>query len=263
MPYSIFECFTAISALSALTSRITLGTLVACNLFRYPSMVAKMSATIDHISKGRFILGLGAGWLEAEFRGYGMPFPKHSERIQRLAEASKIVRKMWVDDKATYEGKYYQIREAFCDPKPLRRIPLWIGGRGEKLLDVVAAEGDGYNLNEGTVDDFKARLTKLRKICEEVGRDYDSIEKSWLGTVIIGKNSGEVEAKLRKYQPTTISAQRYVGPAIMGTPSDCIKKVQEYKDLGVTHFIGWFPDIAEDESGARIFAEDVMSSFRS
>jgi alkanesulfonate monooxygenase SsuD/methylene tetrahydromethanopterin reductase-like flavin-dependent oxidoreductase (luciferase family) len=222
-----------------------------------------MSATIDHISKGRFILGLGAGWLEAEFKGYGIPFPRHSERIGRLAEASKLIRKMWTEDKATFEGIYYQIKDAVCEPKPMQvpSIPLWIGGRGERLLNVVASEADGYNLNEGTIDEFKVRLPKLKEICEQTGRSYESIEKSWLGTVIIGKTSDEVKSKLQKYQPTVISIERYLGPAIMGTPSDCIKRIEEYKKLGVTHFIGWFPDIAEDESGLRLFSSEVIPSF--
>ena len=263
MPYSIFDPWTAISGLAVLTSQITLGTLVSCNLFRHPSIVAKMSTTIDHMSGGRFVLGLGAGWLEAEFRGYGIPFPKYSERLGRLSEASKLIRRMWLDEKATFEGTYYQVKEAVCNPKAIQKptLPLWIGGRGEKLLRIVAAEADGYNLNEGTIDEFKVRLPKLRQLCKEMKREYDSIEKSWLGTVLIGENSDQVRSKLKKYQPTAISAERYLGPAVMGPPNECIRKIEQYKELGVTHFIGWFPEIAEDESGLKLFAREVMPSF--
>ncbi len=264
MPYSIFECWAVISGLAVLTSKITLGTLVSCNLFRHPSLIAKMSATIDHMSEGRFILGLGAGWLEAEFKGYGIPFPRYSERLGRLDEASKLIRKMWLNEKASFDGAYYQIKEAICNPKPVQKptLPLWIGGRGEKLLKIVAAEADGYNLNEGTIEEFKVRLPKLRHLCKEMNRDYDSIEKSWLGTVLIGKNTDAAKAKLKKYQPTTISSERYLGPALMGNPDECIRRIEQYKELGVSHFIGWFPEVGEDDSGLKLFAREVMPSFK-
>src|SRR5438445_13654847 len=101
MAFSLLHAWTAISGLAVLTSQITLGTLVSCNLFRHPSIVAKMSTTIDHMSGGRFVLGLGAGWLEAEFRGYGMPCAEYSERLGRLSEASTLIRRMWLDERAT------------------------------------------------------------------------------------------------------------------------------------------------------------------
>jgi alkanesulfonate monooxygenase SsuD/methylene tetrahydromethanopterin reductase-like flavin-dependent oxidoreductase (luciferase family) len=263
MPYSILECWTSISAISALTTKIRLGTLVSCNLFRYPSLVAKMSATVDHISKGRFVLGLGAGWLDAEFSGYGIPYPKHAHRIRMLKEATELIERMWVEDKVTFSGRYYQTKEAVCNPKPVQkpRIPLWIGGRGEKLLDTVSSFADGYNLNEGTIDEFKQRLPKLRDLCRQKGRDYESIEKSWLGTVLIGKTTEEANSKLKQYQPTSISSERYLRPALLGNPDDCIKKIEQYKELGVSHFIGWFPEVALDKSGLEIFANQVMSSF--
>src|SRR5207245_11565825 len=128
-------------------------------------------------------------------------------------------------------------------------LRLWSGEKGAKLLRIVAAEADGYNLNEGTIDEFKVRLPKLRQLCKEMKREYDSIEKSWLGTVLIGENSDQVRSKLKKYQPTAISAERYLGPAVMGPPNECIRKIEQYKELGVTHFIGWLPEIAVDESG--------------
>src|SRR5438132_14402369 len=111
---------------------------------------------------------------------------------------------MWLDEKASFEGTYYHVKEAVCNPKAIQKptLPLWIGGRGEKLLRIVSAEADGYNLNEGTIDELKVRLPKLRQLCKEMKRDYDSIENSWLGTVLLIENSDALRSNLKKCNPS-------------------------------------------------------------
>ncbi|NBU06904.1 MAG: LLM class flavin-dependent oxidoreductase [Acidimicrobiia bacterium] len=127
---AVFECWTTIAAISQRTSRIRLGQMVGCNLYREPSMLAKITSTVDVISGGRLDWGIGAGWYENECRGYGYPFPLPKERIAMLRECVEIVKSMWSEKETTYHGKYYTLDRGNCDPKPVQkpRPPIWIGG---------------------------------------------------------------------------------------------------------------------------------------
>jgi alkanesulfonate monooxygenase SsuD/methylene tetrahydromethanopterin reductase-like flavin-dependent oxidoreductase (luciferase family) len=137
---TMLESWTTLSALSRETSSLKLGPLVTCNIFRRPQILAKMGATFDLISGGRLLFGIGACWFKTEFEQYGIPFPKISERINRLKETIQIIKSMWTQDKASFSGKYYSINEAICEPKPVQKPypQFWIGAEGEKMLRVVA-----------------------------------------------------------------------------------------------------------------------------
>ncbi|MEY2523327.1 MAG: hypothetical protein QOJ66_1892, partial [Ilumatobacteraceae bacterium] len=138
---AVFECWTTIAAISQLTSTVRLGQMVGCNGYRQPSVLAKITSTIDVISGGRLDWGIGAGWYENEFKGYGFEFPAPKDRIGMLRECVEIVKSMWSEPETTYQGKYYQLSRANCDPKPLQspHPPIWIGGGGEQLtLRIVA-----------------------------------------------------------------------------------------------------------------------------
>jgi len=136
----IFEAWTELAAVAAVTSKLELGTLVTPPFFRNPAILAKQVATLDHISGGRAIVGLGAGWFEAEFRGTGSPFPPLGERMRALEETAIILRRLFSDERATFEGRHFRVLDAVCEPKPLRRTPLLIGGSGEKVLLRIAAQ---------------------------------------------------------------------------------------------------------------------------
>ena len=189
----MLEGWTTISALAGVTTKIKLGTLVTGIIYRHPSILAKMGATLDVISKGRLFMGIGAGWNEEESLAYGIAssFPSNRERLERLEEAIQIIRKMWTEEPtATFTGKYYQIKNAYCNPKPIQRPspPILVGGSGEKkTLEIVARYADACNLF-GSPETVKTKLNVLKEHCKKVGRDYDSILKTKLGSVVIDNN---------------------------------------------------------------------------
>jgi F420-dependent oxidoreductase-like protein len=177
---AVFECWTTIAAISQRTTKIRLGQMVGCNSYRNPSVLAKITSTVDVISGGRLDWGIGAGWYENEYKGYGFEFAAPKVRIGMLKECVEIVRSMWTEAETTYDGKYYKLERANCDPKPLQQPhpPILIGGGGEQLtLRVVARVGDRSNFG-GTPEQFTHKCEVLKGHCKDVGRDYDEIEKT-------------------------------------------------------------------------------------
>src|SRR5262249_5631816 len=154
---------------------------------RQPSLLAKMASTLDHVSGGRLEFGIGAGWFEQEYLGYGYDFPAIRTRLEQLEEALQIFRLMWTEEKASFAGRHYRLREAWCNPKPMQKPypPIMIGGGGEKvLLRLVAQYADRWNFG-GSVAEFRTKLAILEQHCLAVGRDFAAIEKSWFGNIII------------------------------------------------------------------------------
>ena len=195
---AVFECWTVMAAISQLTTKIRLGQMVGCNLYRPPALLAKITSTLDVISGGRVDWGIGAGWYENECRGYGYPFPVPKERIAMLRESVEIVKSMWSQEETTYDGKHYQLVRANCDPKPLQspRPPIWIGGGGEQLtLRVVAQHADHSNFG-GSADEFARKIEILKGHCAAVGRDPDEIGKTTSGEILIR----DTEKELREFQ---------------------------------------------------------------
>ena len=178
---AVFECWTTMAAISQRTSRVRLGQMVGCNSYRQPAVLAKITSTVDVISGGRLDWGIGAGWYENEYRGYGFEFPKPKDRIGMLREAVEIVRSMWTEEETTFNGKYYKLSRANCDPKPLQspHPPIWIGGGGEQLtLRVVARHADYSNFG-GRPDEWARKREILKGHCAAVGRDEETIGKTW------------------------------------------------------------------------------------
>jgi alkanesulfonate monooxygenase SsuD/methylene tetrahydromethanopterin reductase-like flavin-dependent oxidoreductase (luciferase family) len=227
------------------------------------------------ISNGRLEFGIGAGWKENEYLAYGFPFPKPSVRIAQLREAVKVIKKMWTENKPSFKGKYYEIKEALCEPKPVQKPhpPIWIGGGGEKLtLGVVAELADGCNWY-ATPEEYENKLEVLRKHCIRLGRDFDEIEKSWTGDLFLSPKGSDVKSDVEKYlawradmAPRGIPSSlrdlaseydEYVHKNIVGTPDECFSKIREYVKLGVTRF---FFESTTTES-RELFAKEVMPRF--
>ena len=184
------------AAISQRTSRIRLGQMVGCNSYRQPSLLAKITSTVDVISGGRLDWGIGAGWYENEYRGYGYEFPAAKDRIGMLRETVEIVRSMWTNPETTYDGQHYQLRRANCDPKPVQtpHPPIWIGGGGEQLtLRVVARYADCSNFG-GKPDEFARKREILKGHCASVGRDFDEIRTTWSPEVFVRETEAEVVA---------------------------------------------------------------------
>ena len=250
----MLEGWTTQSVVAGFTSKIKLGTLVTGIVYRHPSVLAKVGATLDVLSKGRLYMGIGAAWNVDEATAYGIPFPPVKERMQRLEEAVQIIRKMWTEESATFSGKFYQIRNAYCNPKPIQKPypPIMIGGSGERrTLKIAAKYGDACNIF-GSVETVKKKLGVLREHCRSVGRDYDSIVKSKLGRVVIDKEKEKV-AEAIKGMPE----DRRREYAIYGTPEEVRRQVEAFRDAGVEYLIvNLEPD--RELQALELFANEVV-----
>ena len=252
------EGFTAISYLSGVFNRLKFGNIVLCNSYRNPALLAKMGATLQLLTGGRFILGIGAGWKEDEYIAYGYKFPPAKVRIEQLEEGVQIIRKMWTETKATFEGKYYRIKDAICSPKPNPTPPIMIGGGGEKLtLRVVAKHADWWNLPNASVETYKHKLDILESHCGRIGRKPEEIKKT-LGNIVAIAESPEEAKRIAVESP--FSNLGNVENFIIGDPKTVAEKISEYVELGVEHFILRFLDFPKT-SGAKLFAEKVIPEF--
>lgn len=257
------EAWTTLSALAAQTQRMQVGVLVTGNTYRHPAVLANMAVTVDHASGGRLILGLGAGWFELEHRAYGIPFPAVGERIRRLDESLSLIKLLWTEERATFKGQYYELRDAYCEPKPLQRPhpPIMVGGGGERMtLRVVARHADQWNTFGGP-ETFKRKIALLEGYCREIGRDPAAIEKSVLVQLKFTRDRAEAERHLETYaKQRGLSLDDARGRFLVGPPEEIQKQVQDYVDVGVTHFILTLY-APYDEEGLRRFAETVIPAF--
>ena len=166
------ECYTSLGFLAGQTRRITLTALVTGVTYRYPGALAKIVTTLDVLSGGRSMFGIGAAWYDREHVGLGIPYPPVRERFEMLEETILICRQMWSNDNGPYEGRHYRLAETICQPQPIRRPPILIGGGGEKkTLRLVAQYADVWNSTAQTVDELEHKIGVLKQHCDTVGRD--------------------------------------------------------------------------------------------
>jgi len=259
-----FEGWTVLTALAAETTMVQLGVLVTGNTYRNPAVLAKMAATLDHTSGGRLIMGIGAGWFEREHNAYGIEFYSTAQRIKRCDEAADIIKRLWSEDKVTFDGQYYHLQDAYCEPKPLQqpRPPLMIGGAGEKLmLRVVARHADIWN-TFGSADLFRHKIAVLREHCSAVGRNIDEIEISWAGSMLVTDSAEEknrlVGAMARAFG---ITAEQMEPGMLVGPASEVRDKMHRLIETGVTHFIG-IASPPFDHDALRRIAYEIVPEFR-
>lgn len=247
------ESWTTLTYLAGRYPALSFGSMVLSQSYRPPALLAKMAATLQTLSGGRFILGLGAGWKEDEYLAYGYDLPSTATRIHQLSEAAQIIRMMWTQPRVTFHGRFYHVEDAVCDPKPDPAPPLLIGGGGRKLtLRVVARYADWWNYPGGTLEHYRELLDVLQDHCEQVGRDYDSIVKTWaLDCVAVAPSAAEAQ-RLAK-----ASVFHVPGESIVGTPDAVSAQLQRFADLGVQHFVLRFADFPATD-GATLFAREVI-----
>ena len=236
--------------------------MVGCNSYRNPGLLAKITSTIDVISGGRLDWGIGAGWYENEYRGYGYEFPKPADRIGMLRESVEIVKSMWTNTETSYDGKYYKMVRANCDPKPLQKPnpPIWIGGGGEQLtLRVVAEHADCSNFG-GKPDEWARKREILKGHCAAVGRDESEIRKTWSPEVFIRSTEAEL-AQRTKGGLWGDSVENWRDNNLVGTPEQVSEKIAQYVALGCTGFIPWCADYPDTET-LELLATRVMPNFR-
>ncbi len=229
------------------------GHAVLCNSFRNPALLAKMSATAQALSGGRFVLGIGAGWNEEEYRAYGWPFPSTRERIAQMAEAIELIRSMWAESPARYEGAHYRIEGAHCEPRPSTVPPVMVGGFGEKyLLRVVAEHADWWNYIYRDRATYAHKQRVLEQHCRDIGREYAEIDQAVHTGILIADS----ERELRR-----LRAQPWVRPVndevMVGTPAQITERLLEAIQQGAHRIIVHFCDVPRPE-GTWLFASTVL-----
>jgi F420-dependent oxidoreductase-like protein len=260
----ILESWTTLTACAAITSRVRLGANVLCNSFRSPALLAKMGATLDVISGGRFELGIGAGWHEAEYHAYGFAFPRVGVRIAQLGEAVRLVKRMWTGEPFDFEGRHYRVTGALCRPRPLQspRPPIMIGGSGEtKTLRLVAEEADIWNCSAGNYAVLDRKLAVLGEHLRAVGRDPATLELSLQDLVVIAPTDAALRAPLDDARKRFAFFGDVDRIATIGTPDRCVDTIRRKVAQGVTYFVCLFTDGGQPET-VRLFGERVLPAFR-
>ncbi len=253
-----YEAWTVMSYLAARYPAFDIGSSVLGQSYRNPAMLAKMGATLQDLSGGRFILGLGAGWKEDEYRSYGFPFPTPKVRLEELADALEIIHRLWRDaGKVTYQGKHYVIVDAYCEPKPQSIPPIMVGGGGNKTMQLASQYADWWNLSDVDLITYSEKMTTLKGFCEDRGRDFSSLRLTWLGRMVLGTD--EADARDRGIRE---GMHHYNGwsldKAFLGTPEQVIERIHSYAAIGISYFIFevvGLPEVAD-------MARDVFAAIK-
>jgi len=259
-----FEAWTITAGLARDTSRVRIGQMVTCNGYRNPALLAKVASTVDVMSHGRAICGLGAGWYEHEWRAYGYGFPETPDRMRAFREACEIVVRLWTEEKPSFQGKYYSIDGAINQPKGVQRphLPLWLGGGGERVtLKLVARWGDGCNVGGGNVEVTKHKLEVLREHCQKLGRDFETITRSTNINTFLLEDGADPERATAKVRGTN-SFEKYSKEAFVGTAAQLTERIRQLMDVGVNYVITYFPRVAYDHTMLDRFAAEVMPQFK-
>ena len=223
------EAWTTLTAIGANVPRIRIGTLVSGNTYRHPAVLAKMVATLDHITAGRVVLGLGSGWQENEHDQYGLPFYTTRERLERLDEACQIIKSLYTNPKTDFDGKFYKLSDASLEPKPVQHpLPLLIGGGGEKrTLRIVAEHANEWNV-WGDVAVLRQKMEVLDKHCADVGRDPSEIHRTAVALLFMSDDNAFLE------QMRNAEMQQ---AALIGTVDEIREIVEEFEAIGVDELI--------------------------
>ena len=247
------EGWTALSALAMVTQKVRIGVMVTGNTYRHPAVLAKMATTLDIISQGRLILGLGAGWFALEHQTFGISFPPVAERLRRLDETLTVIRRLWREDRVTFTGRYYQLTDALLNPRPIQQPhpPLLVGATGEQVaLRIVAEHADIWN-SFGSPEVFRHKIAVLTEHCQQIGRNPETIEKSVLVQMTL---TDDPEVKQRALENESWGM-------LAGTPTEIRQQIEAYVAVGVTHIIISLA-APYDMTSLRRFATEVIPAFR-
>jgi alkanesulfonate monooxygenase SsuD/methylene tetrahydromethanopterin reductase-like flavin-dependent oxidoreductase (luciferase family) len=250
------ECWTQLTWIAARYPGPLLGTVVMANSYRHPPLLAKMAASLQEFSGGRLILGYGAGWAEAEYLAYGYPFPPARVRIAQMVDGIKVMRALWNGRPATYHGEYYQVTDAFCEPRPEPPPPIMIGGDGERyLLRAVAEHADWWLPYSRSTAVLRHKLAVLGDHCRAVGRDVDEIRKAYTFLVYLDRDR---QAAINRAGSRLERAEQ---PAFAGDPAALRDFLAERIELGFDHFPLVFPGFPETDD-IELFVDEVLPAFR-
>jgi probable F420-dependent oxidoreductase len=272
------ECLSVLTAIAAVTERVRLVPSVIAAAYRTPAMLAKATATIDHISGGRFVLGIGAGWNVAEYTAHGYSFPEAAERLDRLAETIEVVKAMWMEEDPSFHGRYFDIEHGSSQPRPTQRPhpPIMVGGSSTHLLSIAARHADIINMIPPTAHgkDFikdpvatvrfdraklRERITTLHRLAQDVDRDPASIEISGFVMANLSTDADHpVFARLsQRLGFPTLDAARRSPLVLVGTPDQAIQELHDRVGDGVTNFIV----VATSPETQQLIADEILPAF--
>ena len=274
-----YEVWTLLGALAERTDDVDLGPLVGAITYRNPALLAKMATTVDILSEGRLRLGLGAGWHDEEHESYGFDFPDIHTRIDMLEEGIRIITAMFTEERATFEGEHFRIREARNEPKPIAdpHPPIVVGGAGPRILRIAATYADEWNVeissrSRGPPVEYK--VEKFEEYAREAGRDPADIERSWLAHVLVCEDDETVqeysdrifplpwgeESDMEDQQLTDADDAREKGDFLIGTPEEVAVQIEEIRELGFEKLQLMFLDFPE-MNGMELFGDEVLPQF--
>ncbi|HEY7349054.1 MAG TPA: LLM class flavin-dependent oxidoreductase [Ktedonobacterales bacterium] len=243
----VLEGWTTLTYLAAQYPQFQVGHMVLCQSFRNPALLAKMAATLHYLSQGRFLLGIGAGWHEEEYRAYNYPFPTAHARTEQLEETLQIVKALWTEKQATFQGHHYAVSGAYCEPKPAPLPPIVIGGKGPRMLRLVARYADNWNIAWAKPEEYRQRVQVFEQACQQEGRDPTQLRRSWFGRCTCVSSSEE--------------AARLSGAGLLGTPGQLVEQIQAYIDLGIDSFMLGVRDVT-DLTTVELLAQEVLPYFK-
>ncbi len=258
-----FEAWTCTAALARDTKTVKIGQMVTCNGYRNPALLAKIASTVDVLSHGRLICGLGAGWYEHEWRAYGYGFPETPDRMRAFREAVEIVVKLWTETEATFEGRYHTVKGAINMPKGVQtpHIPLWLGGGGETItLKLVAKWGSGSNFGGGKLDQVKQKMAVLRQHCADQGRDFNTITRSTSLNIFL-LEPGDDPVSATAVVRGTRSYEEFASDCFVGTADQLYSHIYQLEMEGINYLITYFHRVAYDHTMLQRFAQEVMPRF--
>lgn len=277
------ECFSTLSGIATITKNVRLAPAVTAMSFRNPAMLAKITATLDHLSGGRLIFGVGAGWQRSEYDAHSYPYPSNIERIEQLADGIKLIKAMWTEEEPTYHGRFFSVEKAYNNPRPVQKPhpPIMIGGSGKKILELVAEEAQLINMIppivngkdfvqdpsaavKFTKDVLKRKIATLRGLLKEKKRAADDVELSVISMVSIARSKSEVEAALKRTAEgmgfPDIEAARNSPVLLSGTPDEVRRELRSrIEEIGTTYYIV-FPSTPE---AGELLVKEIMPEFAS
>lgn len=228
-----YEVWTTLSFIAARFPAFDIGPMVMGQNYRNPGLLAKMASTLQVFSQGRFIMGLGAGWKEDEYRAYDWELPSAKVRLEQLEDTIEICRRLWTQSgEVNFQGKHYKVVDAYLEPKPEPVPPICVGVAGDKALGIVARQADWWNISDCNIARFKERSAVLDAHCQTAGRDPKAIRRTWFGRIVTGATDAEIQNRANSWkQPFTTEN------AFVGKPSQIVEQMSEFVDAGCDYFM--------------------------